>query len=226
MRTSIIPVGAALLLAVPALAQAVDPHAGHAMPAAGAAAPMDHSKMNMGPPPVAGGDAMQGMDHSGMDHSGMDHGSMDHSGMTNSGTNHGGMAMAPPPKGITRTRIGPAEAALQAFSNALEVGNRDLAIARLSPDLKVVEDGVEEGYADYLGGHLGADMEFQKSVRTVLLARTVSRNSRTRVTIVSKIRMIGNRSDKPIDTIVDETAVLANGPGGWKIAQLEWVSAE
>ncbi len=206
MRKSIITAAAALLVAVPALAQAVDPHAGHAMPAVGAAAPMDHSRMNMGSPPVAGSDAMQGMNHSGM--------------------THGGMAMAPPPKGITRTGIGPAESALQAFSNALEVGNRDLAIARLSLDLKVVEDGVEESFADYVGGHLGADMEFQKSVRTLLLARTVSSNSRTRVTIVSKIRMIGNRSDKPIDTIVDETAVLANGPGGWKIAQLAWVSAK
>jgi hypothetical protein len=146
---------------------------------------------------------------------------MDHSTM-----NHGGMAMAPAPKGITRSNIGPAEAALQAFSDALEVGNRDLAIARLAPGLKVVEDGIEESRAAYVGGHLAADIAYQKSVKAVLLERSVVNDSPTQARIVSKRRMVGNRSDKAIDTLVDETAVLVKLPDGWKILRLEWVSAE
>jgi hypothetical protein len=154
------------------------------------------------------------MDHSQMQ--GMDHGAM----------NHGGMAMTPAPKGMTRTNIGPAEAALQAFSDALEVGNRDLAIARLAPDLKVIEDGIEESRADYVGGHLAADITYQKSVRTVLLERSVVNDSPTQARIVSKLRMVSNRSDKSIDTLVDETAVLTKLPDGWRILRLEWVAAK
>jgi hypothetical protein len=203
-----------LLLSTPVLAQTPDPHAGHVMPSEETTpAPpmdhrtmpgMDHGKMNMTAPPAAGDNAMPGMDHSQM--------------------NHGGMAMTPAPKGNTRSNIGPAEAALQAFSDALEVGNRDLAIARLAPDLKVVEDGIEESRASYVSGHLAADIAYQKSVKTVLLERSVVSESPTRTWIVSKLRMVSNRSDKTIDSLVNETAVLTKLPDGWKIVRLEWVS--
>ncbi len=206
----------ALLLAAPALAQTADPHAGHATPgAATAPAPpmdhsampgMDHSKMDMPASPGAGDSAMPAMDHSKM--------------------NHGGMAMTPVPKGITRHNVGPAEVALQAFSDALEVGNSDLAIARLAPGLKVVEDGVEESRAEYVGGHLAADIAYQKSVKTVLLERSVVNESPVQARIVSKLRMVSNRSDKMIDSLVDETAVLTKLPDGWKIVLLKWDSAK
>ncbi len=204
MIKAIIFEGLALLFAASALAQTVESHAGHTMPDTEAAAPMNHGKMNMTAPAAAGGNAMPAMDHSKMA--------------------HGGMVMTPTSKGISRTNVSPAEAALQAFSNAIEVGNRDLAIARLSPDLKVVEDGVEESYSDYVGGHLAGDIAFQKTVKTVLLERAVSTDSTTRVKITSKIRMISNRSDRMIDTVVDETAVLAKLSCGWKIERLEWIS--
>lgn len=202
----------ALLLSAPALAQTADPHAGHAMPGAATspAPPMDHS-------------AMPGMDHSQMDMPASPASGdsanpmMDHSKM-----NHGGMAMTPAPKGITRRNVGPAEAALQAFSDALEVGNSDLAIARLAPGLKVVEDGVEESRSEYIGGHLAADIAYQKSVKTVLLERSVVNDSPVQARIVSKLRMVSNRSDKMIDTLVEETAVLTKLPGGWKIVLLKW----
>jgi hypothetical protein len=195
----------ALLFAVPALAQTPDPHAGHVMPdAATAPAPaMDHG-------------AMPGMDHGNMDHGNMDHSKMD----------HGNMAMTPAPKGIARSSIGPAEAALQAFSDALEVGNRDLAIARLAPDVRVIENGVEENRADYIAAHLAADIAYQKGVRVILLERVVSSEGPTRAQIKSRLRMVGNRSDTAIDARVDETAVLAKWPDGWKITRIEWVSVK
>jgi hypothetical protein len=154
------------------------------------------------------------MDHSAMP--GMDHSKMHYEGMT----------MAPPPKGITRSNVGPAEAALQAILDALEVGNSDLAIARLAPGLKVVEDGVEESRAEYVSGHLAADIAYQKSVKTVLLERSVVNESPVQARIVSKLRMVSNRSDKIIDSLVDETAVLTKLPDGWKIVLLRWDSAK
>ncbi|OYY75601.1 MAG: hypothetical protein B7Y43_18840 [Sphingomonas sp. 28-62-20] len=235
----------ALLLSASALAQTPDPHAGHAMPGAATAPPppmdhaampgMDHSQMDMPAPPASDANAMPAMDHSampGMDHSKMDMpaspGASDSAmpGMDHSKMNHGGMAMTPAPKGITRHNVGPAEAALQAFSDALEVGNSDLAIACLAPGLKVVEDGAEESRAEYVGGHLAADIAYQKSVKTVLLERSVINESPAQTRIVSKLRMVSNRSDKMIDTLVDETAVLQKLPGGWKIVLLKWDSAK
>ncbi len=206
MIKRIITAVVALLAGVPALAQTVDPHAGHTMPGAAAGVPVDHSKMIMTMPPAAADNPMPGMDHGTM--------------------NHGGMTMTPAPKGITRKNIGPAEAALQAFLDALEVGNRDLAIARLAPDLTVVEDGAEERYAEYVGGHLAADIAYQKSVKTILLERSIYNDGPSRARIVSRIRMVGNRSDKPIDTLIDEKAVLAKLPNGWKILRIEWISAK
>lgn len=199
MIKTVVLAASALSLATSTLAQTADPHAGHAMPdPATAPAAMDHSTM----------------DHSKMDHSKMNHSKMD----------QGGMAMSAAPKGITRTNIGPAEMALQGFSDALEIGNRDLAIARLAPNLKVVEDGVEEDRASYLGGHLAADMAYQKTVKTILLERSVHNDSSYKARIVSKMRMVSNRSDKQIDPVVTETAVLEKLPDGWKIVRLEWAS--
>ena len=216
MMKSIRLAASALLFSAPVLAQTPDPHAGHVMPSATTtpAPPMDHSKMqgmdhgkmDMTPPAPAGDNAMAGMDHSQM--------------------NHGGMAMTPAPKGITRSNIGPAEAALQAFSDALEVGNRDLAVARLAPDLKVIEDGREESRADYIGGHLAADIEYQKSVKTVLVERSVFNDGPSQARIVSKVRMVGNRSDKMVDMTVLETAILKRVSGEWRISRLEWASAK
>ncbi len=216
MIKSVFRTASVLLLSAPALAQSVDAHAGHVMPSITTTTPrpvdhstmigMDHTTMDMAAAATDGGSEMSGMEHSMM--------------------NHGGMAMTPAPKSITRKNIGAAEAALQAFSDALEVGNRDLAIARLAPDVTIVENGVEESRADYIGGHLAADIEYQKSVKTVLLARTVHNDGPSRARIVSKIRMIGNRSDKPTDTLIEERALLAKMPDGWKILRVEWISGQ
>jgi len=135
------------------------------------------------------------------------------------------MAMTPMPKGIERRISGPAEAALQAFTDALEVGNRDLAVARLAPDLKVVENGVEQGFAAYVGGHLAEDIDFGKTVKRVLLDRHVTHESSGVATIVSTTRMIGNRSDKPMDVTVAEQVTVAKSVFGWQLQRIEWNSS-
>ncbi len=184
-----------------AIAQTADPHAHHHAPATG-------------PSPIA----LSGMDHDAMP--GMEHGSMVGMTMSDGST----MAMTPMPKGIERRVNDPAEAALQAFSDALEVGNRELAIARLAPGLQVVENGTTEDYAAYVGRHLAADIDFQKTVKSILLARTVSGPGHGPQTIISKTRLLTNRSDRRVDIVVDETATLAQTRDGWRITRLEWRS--
>jgi hypothetical protein len=73
---------------------------------------------------------------------------------------------------------------------------------------------------------MDTDLEYQKSVKTALLERTVLNDGSSKDRIVSKIRMISNRSDKPIDKVIEEKAVLAKMPDGWKIMRLEWSSAQ
>jgi hypothetical protein len=205
----------ALLAISPALAQDADPHVGHTMPAAAkpAAGPMDHtampgmdhSKMDMTGAPTSGDGAMAGMDHSKM--------------------NHGGMAMTPALKGISRRNVGPAEAALQGFSDALEVGNRDLAIARLAPQLVVAENGSEDDYAGYVGGHLASDIAFAKTVNTSLLSRDVQPDDNGRVVITSSSRVLSNRGDRKVDLDIAETATLTKIGDDWKISRIAWQSS-
>lgn len=238
-----------LLSSAPTFAQTADPHAGHAMPGATPALPaaapmdhsmmpgMDHSNMDMATPPAASGSAMPGMNHgdhgkmnmkpgavppaSGAPMAGMDHGSMGGMVMAD-GTI---MNMAPTPKGITRRNLGPAEAALQGFLDAVEVGNRDLAIGRLAPSLVVVENGAEDDLAGYVGGHLASDMAFAKTVKTILLSRQVMPDSPDRTRIVSTSRMMSNRSDRPVDITLTETATVTKIGSYWKVSRLEWNSA-
>ena len=219
----------ALLAFVPVatIAQTADPHAHH------------HSEA---PAPPAQMEAMPGMDMSsmtGMNHGTMSKGSpaegvkstapmvgMDSGSMGGMVMSDGSMmAMKPTPKGIARRISGPEEAALQAFIDALEVGNRDLAVARLAPDLKVVENGVEQGYAAYVGGHLAEDIDFGKTVKRVLLDRHVTHESSGVATIVSTTRMIGNRSDKPMDVTVAEQVTVAKSVFGWRLQRIEWNSS-
>lgn len=138
------------------------------------------------------------------------------------GMDHGQMDMVPAaPKGIARRNGGPAEAALQGFSDALEVGNRELTIERLAADVRIVENGVEEDFTAYTGGHLDSDIAFLKTVRTILLDRQVRIGGGT-TTIITKSRLVSNRRDKVIDIVVQETATLAQAPAGWKIVRLVW----
>ena len=221
-------IGVLLLAAIPAIAagaqapdphtgaQAPDPHSGHAMPgmAANAAPTMDHSSMDHGSMPMQAGkmaDPMAGMDHGAMGSMVMPDGSV--------------MQMVAVPKALVRRHIGPAEAALQGFTDAIEVGNQALAMARLAPGLVVTENGSDDDYAGYVGSHLASDLAFGKTVKTVLLSRQVQLDSRNRVVITSTSRMISNRSDRRVDLDSAETATIIRIGEDWKISRLVWTSA-
>lgn len=76
--------------------QALDPHAGHAMPEPAAAvvpqpAAVDHAAMGHDMPASGPDMPAEPMDHPGMDHSSMDHSSMDHGEMDHAAMGHAAM---------------------------------------------------------------------------------------------------------------------------------------
>ena len=162
---------------------------------------MAHGKMDMTGAPGTGNGPMAGMDYSQM--------------------NHGGMATTPAPKGIFRRNLGPVEAALLGFSNALEVGKRNLAIARLAPQLVVAENGSVDDYAVYVGGYLASASAFAKTMKTVLLSRQVRADLVDLAFVISTSRVISNRNDQKVYLDVAETATLEKSGNDWNISRLE-----
>lgn len=152
------------------------------------------------PAPAAAG-AMAGMDHSTMNMS------------------PAGAATVP----TTVRRIsGPAEAALQAFQDALQIGNRDVALHWLAPEATVTEAGSTDASRDaYANEHMGVDMAFLKTARVVLLDRQVHPGADS-THIASTSRVIGRSGEVPVDVTVTEGAVLQRTPQGWRIVSLQW----
>ena len=164
----------------------------NATPPASAAAPPPAA------PPAAG--AMAGMDHATMN------------------MNPAGAAATPT---TIRQISGPAEAALQAFEDALQVGNRDVAVGWLAPEATITEVGATEGREAYAKEHLALDMAFLKSAKVALLDRQVHPGADS-THIVSTARVTGRAGEIPADVTVTEGALLKRTPQGWRIVSLEW----
>lgn len=154
-------------------------------------------------PPVAapGAGAMPGMDHSTMNMS------------------PAGAAAAP---AVVRQISGPAEAALQSFEDALQIGNRDVALQWLAPEATITEAGVTDGSREaYAREHMGVDMGFLKTAKVELLDRQVQPAGDS-MRIVSMSRVTGRAGEMPVDVTVTEGAVLKRTPHGWRIVSLQW----
>ena len=133
-----------------------------------------------------------------------------------------GMAAAPPAP--VRQISGPAEAAVQAFQDALQVGNRDLATGWLSPDVTIVEGAATSPSRDaYASQRMGSDMAFLKASRVVLLDRQVHQNGDS-AHIVSTTRIVGRMGASPVDVVRTENAQVVRTIQGWRLARLEWAS--
>lgn len=182
---------------------AVSPAAQTAMPGT------DHSKMKMseGTPPTATSQAAVKPAVKETDHAAMGHG-------------------APPagaPAATTLRQIsGPAEAALQSFQDALQVGNRDVALRWLSPDATVTEWGATDASRDaYAAQHMTLDMTFLKTATVVLVDRQVHPGEDS-THIVTTSRVTGRAGESPVNVTVTEGALLKNTTEGWRIVSIEW----
>ncbi len=135
------------------------------------------------------------------------------------GMDHSKMApVAPAP---VRQISGPAEAAVQAFQDALQVGNRDLAIQWLAPDVTVVDNGATDTSREaYANRRMRSDMEFLKASKVMLLDREVHDEGDS-AHIVSTSRLTGRVGEKPVDIVSKEVAQVRKTPEGWQIVRLE-----
>ncbi len=135
------------------------------------------------------------------------------------GMDHSKMAPATPAP--VRQITGPAEAALQAFQDALQVGNRDLATQRLAPAVTVVEGGVTDSSREaYANRRMRSDMEFLKASKVMLLDRQV-RDAGDSTEITSTSRITGRIGETRVDITSKEVAQLRKTADGWIIVRLE-----
>ena len=139
------------------------------------------------------------------------------------GMDHSKMAPAAPAP--IRQISGPAEAAFQAFQDALQVGNRDLASQWLAPDVTVVDDGATDASREsYANRRMRSDMEFLKASKVMLLDREVHDGGDS-AQIVSTSRITGRVGEQPVDIVSKEVAQVRKTPEGWQIVRLERSSA-
>ncbi len=151
------------------------------------------------------------------DHSQMQ--GMDHSKMT--AMNSGATAA---PKSLPIKNA--AEAAVQAFQDALQVGNRSLALQWLAADVHIQEGGhTETSREAYAGEHLQNDIDFLKASRVYPQIRTSNVHGDT-ATVRSQTRIVGKSGGKPIDILSNEIATVRKTAEGWRIVRIEWSSVD
>jgi ketosteroid isomerase-like protein len=113
-------------------------------------------------------------------------------------------------------------AAVTQFHAALAKGDAAAAAALLDPAATIFEEGyVERTKAEYVAGHLPADIEFTRAVKETLDRRDVVAGSEMAV-VTSESRIQGTFKEKAVDRISIETMVLRRGPGGWRIVHIHW----
>ncbi len=114
-------------------------------------------------------------------------------------------------------------AAVEAFHNALVSADSAAAAAILADDVLIQEGGHIETREEYLGHHLGSDMEFASQVpseREVLRAVTQGDVA----WIASSTKMEGEFHGQPILAAGAELMVLSKMNGVWRIRAIHWSS--
>lgn len=164
---------------------------------------MDHSKMAMGAQPPASIAAKA---------EGVDHAAMGHTAPT------GGAAAAPT---TVRQISGPAEAALQAFTDAMQIGNRDLAGEWLAANVVITDGAVRtRSREEYVAGAMHRTMDVLKTAKIVVQDRQVHPNVDS-AHIVTTSRVTGRDGNGAVDIVRTETAMLRRLPEGWRIVELD-----
>lgn len=117
-------------------------------------------------------------------------------------------------------------AAVNSFHSALSRGDAEGALALMTDEALVFEDGqVERTKAEYALQHAGADAAFSKAVPTKRLHRAVHVMDNL-AWIATESRTRGRFQGQDVDRMMVETMVLRRDSGGaWKIVHIHWSSA-
>jgi len=114
-------------------------------------------------------------------------------------------------------------AVIEAFHSALASKDSVGAMGLLADDVLVQEGGHIETRDEYLGHHLGADMEFASQVPG---EREVLRSVREGdvAWVASKSQVEGEFNGRPVLAAGAELMVLSKANGVWKIRLIHWSS--
>ena len=107
---------------------------------------------------------------------------------------------------------------------SLSSGDPGKVKALLDPKVLVLESGgAERSRAQYAAHHLGADLDFMRTV-TYRLERQSSDTVGDLAWVASESRLTGATNKQPVDLLSTETLVLKRTSGGWKIVHVHWSS--
>ncbi len=115
---------------------------------------------------------------------------------------------------------------VDAFHAALHAGDKDSALAILSPDVTIFESGhVERSRAEYAAHHLADDVAFAGiSERRVL--RRGERSGNDQAVIWEESETIGRSKGKPVHLLGTETTILVKAGDRWTIVHVHWSSRQ
>ena len=116
-----------------------------------------------------------------------------------------------------------AVSAVEQFQASLAAADSAMAVSLLADDVLIVESGHIQTRAEYLGGHLGADMKASqgsKGVRTVVKASIVG----DAAYIVSKTVTPPTGAQGSTGSELAELMVLSKTSTGWMIRAVHWSS--
>jgi ketosteroid isomerase-like protein/mono/diheme cytochrome c family protein len=110
------------------------------------------------------------------------------------------------------------------FHEALSSGDPAKVKALLDPKVLVLESGgAERSRAEYAAHHLGADLQFLRTVRAELQGQS-SDTVGDLAWVASESRLTGTTNDRPVDLLSTETLVMQRSSDGWKIVHVHWSS--
>lgn len=116
-----------------------------------------------------------------------------------------------------------AVSAVERFHAALSAADSARAVSLLSDDVLIIESGHIQTRAEYLGGHLGADMKASQASKG---ERTV-----TKVTLVGDAAYVVSRTLSPPTGAAGSTGsesvelmVVTRMASGWQIRAVHWSS--
>ena len=118
----------------------------------------------------------------------------------------------------------PAVLVVDAFHAALSANDRNVALALLTSDVIVLEEGgAERSREEYAGHHLPADMTFAGATRSEIARRAAVVEGDV-AWVMTEGRTTGRFNDRAVDRLTAETMVLTRGADGWRIRHIHWSS--
>ena len=133
------------------------------------------------------------------------------------------MAKAQAASGRGRPPLSTPATVVGQFHAALAAGDSAAAARLLDTGVVVLESGDLETRAAYLRDHLGADIKFARSAKSVREVKRVEQHEGT-AWVVSTSRATGKFEGRPVDSDGAELIVLRRVGQDWRIVAIHWSS--